>query len=276
MKVPFVGEKKPKVPVDQMSLVDHLGELRTRLIRSVAAVVMGAIVVWFFFDPIFDFLSEPYCQLADPGTLNDAAAELEDATGEVAAGDCNFIVTKPLEPFSVQLSMSGYGGLILALPVVIYQLARFVMPGLYPREKRAVIPFVAVSVVLLALGITLGYLFLPRALEVLTTEFGSERFQTFFSPNEYLTFFIKMVLAFGLAFELPLVLVFLQMVGVLQTETLRKNRRIAVVLVVILGAVITPTGDPFTLLALSLPMYVFYELSMIIGGRITKRRAENL
>ncbi len=275
MKLPLMGEKKEKVPVDQMSLVDHLAELRTRLIRSVLAVVLGAIVVWGFFDPIFDFLSEPYCSLADPGTLAGAiegadAAEVVD--GDVEP-DCNFIVTKPLEPFSVQLSMSGYGGLILAMPVVIYQLARFVMPGLYPKEKRAVIPFVGISVILLAMGITLGYLFLPRALEVLTTEFGSERFEVFFSPNEYLTFFIKMVLAFGLAFELPLVLVFLQMVGVLQTETLKKNRRIAVVMVVILGAVITPTGDPFTLLALSVPMYIFYELSMIIGGRITKRRA---
>lgn len=258
MKVPFrtSAEDEPAPgPAGEMSLVDHLTELRTRLIRSLIAVVIGAIVVYAFNEQVFDFLSEPYCEIAD-------------------VDNCGFLVTKPLEPFSVTLSLSGYGGLILALPVIIYQLGRFVMPGLYSHEKKALLPFMAVSVILLFAGITLGYLFLPRALDVLTNDFGSERFETFFSPDEYLTFFIKMVLAFGLAFELPLILVFLQLAGVLQTQTLRDNRRIAVVCVVILGAVITPTGDPFTLLALSGPMYIFYEISMIIGGRLASKRPQ--
>ncbi len=253
MKLPF--SKSTPDPVGEMSLVDHLTELRTRLIRSLIAVVIGAIVVYAFNERVFDFLSEPYCEIAD-------------------VDNCGFLVTRPLEPFSVTLTLSGYGGLILALPVIFYQLARFVMPGLHSHEKKALVPFLLVSVVLLLAGMTLGYLFLPRALDVLTNEFGSERFETFFSPDEYLTFFVKMVLAFGLAFELPVILVFLQMAGVLQTQTLRDNRRIAVVAVVILGAVITPTGDPFTLLALAIPMYVFFEIAVIIGGRLAGRKPQ--
>ncbi len=257
MKNPFQRSGPVPGPAGEMTLVDHLAELRTRIIRSVAAVLVGAIGVYAFNERIFDFLSEPYCDIAD-------------------VDGCAFLVTSPLEPFSVTLTLSGYGGLILALPVVFYQMGRFVMPGLYDHEKKAMIPFLVVAVLLLFAGVTLGYFFLPRALDVLTNEFGSERFETFFSPDEYLKFFIKMVLAFGLAFELPLILVFLQKVGLIQTETLRKNRRIAAVLVVILGAVITPTGDPLTLLALSLPMYIFYEIAMVIGSRFSSPELETV
>ncbi len=255
-----------------MSLVEHLGELRSRLIKCVVAVVVGAIVVWVFFDPLFNFLSDPYCELRAADVVAEAEASGEIPTDADLEAACEFLVTKPLEGFSVQLTLSGYGGLIVALPIILYQLGRFVLPGLYPNEKKALIPVFLVSVLLLFAGMTLGYLFLPRALDVLTNDFGSDRFESFFSPQEYLDFFVKMILAFGLAFELPLVLVFLQAVGLVQNETLRNNRRVAAVVVVILGAVITPTGDPFTLLALSGPMYIFYEISLIIGKRISKRR----
>lgn len=249
-----LGRKEKASAPDDLSIVGHLNELRTRLIRSVLAVVVGAILVWSFFDPVFTFLSEPYCALRPEA-------------------DCSFLVTDPLGEFNVRLTVSGYGGLILALPIIFYQIGRFVLPGLYPNEKKMMIPFLVASVVLLALGILVAYLFMPRALEVLS-ELGTDRFESFFTPNEYMSFFIKMLLAFGLAFELPLILIFLQLVGVMQTETLRKNRRIAAVVVVILGAIITPTGDPFTLLVLSAPMYVFYEISMIVGGRMTKNRLD--
>jgi sec-independent protein translocase protein TatC len=253
VKLPFkIRRSEPVSPEAEMSLVAHLGELRTRIIRSFMAVIAAAIVIWIYREPLFDFLSEPYCDLRP-----------ED--------DCSFIVTDPLGEFNVSLTLAGYGGLIVALPVIFYQLGRFVMPGLYPREKRWLLPFLLSSVILLVGGITVGYLFLPRALEVLSG-IGSERFESFFTPNNYLSFFIKMVLAFGLAFELPLVLVFLQMIGVMETQTLKKNRRIAVVAVVILAAVITPTGDPFTLLVLAVPMYFFFEIAIIIGGRLTRNR----
>jgi sec-independent protein translocase protein TatC len=255
MKFRLGRKNAEETPPQDLTIVGHLSELRSRLIKSIVAVIVGAISVFFFTGPIFDFLSEPYCNIRP-------------------ADNCVFLATGPLDQFSVQLSLAGYGGLILALPIILYQIGRFVLPGLYPHEKKVMIPFFVISIILLFLGMTVAYLFLPRALEVLGEFAGGERFESFFNANQYLGFFTKMLLAFGLAFELPLVLVFLQLVGVVQTETLRSNRRIAVVVVVILGAIITPTGDPFTLLVLSAPMYLFYEMSMIIGGRMTKNRLD--
>ncbi len=244
-----------------MSLVDHLSELRSRLIKSVLAVVAGAVIILIFQDRVFNFLTEPYC---DIGTNLGAAEE----TGECA----KFLATSPLEQFDVLLSLAGWGGLILALPVILYQMARFVLPGLYPNEKRAVLPFLAASIVLLLAGLTMAYLFLPRSLEVLSSIGNEDRFAQVYTGDQYLSFFIKMLLAFGVAFEFPLVLVFLQMIGVVQTATLRRQRRIALVLVVIAAAVITPTGDPFTLAVIGVPMYFFFEVSLVIGGRLTKKR----
>jgi sec-independent protein translocase protein TatC len=235
----------------QMALVDHLSELRTRLIKSVAAIVVFAIFIYIFFDPIFEVIRQPYCDIQPPE-------------------DCGLLNTEPLGQFNTVLTLSGYGGLIMALPVILYQLARFVMPGLYPKEKKLLIPFVLVSIILLLAGIGLGYLFLPRALDVLTS-FGAEGvFENQFTPTNYLGFFIKMLLAFGLAFEFPLVLIFLQLIGILNTDTLKKNRRIAIVAIVILAAFVTPTGDPFTLLILAVPMYLFYEIAILIGGRMSR------
>jgi sec-independent protein translocase protein TatC len=249
MKLPWRRGGKPVPSADEMTLVGHLTELRSRLIRSVLAISVAAVVVYALFDPVFSVLEAPYC-------------EFQSLEGR----ECELIVLGPMESFGVRLTLSGYGGLILALPVVLYQIGRFVMPGLYPNEKRAILPFVGFSIVLLALGMAVAYWLMPRALRVLEG-FGSDSFVSLFSPSEYLGFFVKMLFAFGVAAELPLVLIFLQKVGVLKNETLASNRRIAVVAVVILGAIITPTGDPFTLAVISVPMYLFYELAILVGKR---------
>ncbi|MEM9615725.1 MAG: twin-arginine translocase subunit TatC [Actinomycetota bacterium] len=255
MRNPLSRGKKPEQqPEGDMTLLGHLSELRTRLIRSVLAIVVGAIIVYIFNEPLFNFLAEPYCDL------------------QVAQGnDCEFIIRTPTENFSVVLTLSGYGGMLLAMPVILYQLGKFVLPGLYPSEKKVLMPFFFGSVILLALGVVGGYLLMPKTLSVLGG-FGPDSFTEFFSPSDYIGFFIKMLLAFGIAAELPIVLIFLQLIGIVSTQTLRKNRRIAIVAVVILSAIVTPTGDPFTLLVLGVPMYLFYEIAVIIGGRMTKRR----
>lgn len=257
----------------EMSLLEHLQELRSRLIKSVAAVVVCAIVVAIFQEPLFDFLSEPYCNIAETDEVVDIPGGFTEEEWLLIRPEnkCSFLVTDPLGEFNVLLTLAGYGGVILALPFVLYQMARFVLPGLYPHEKRLITPFIVASVLLLLTGLVVGYLFLPRALDVLGN-IGSDRFESNFTPNNYLSFFIKMVLAFGLAFELPIALIFLQVIGVLPTAVLRRNRRIAVVAIVVLGAVITPTGDPFTLVAVSVPMYVFFEVAVLIGGRMTRQR----
>lgn len=255
MKNPLSRSKEPQsAPEADMTLLGHLKELRTRLIRSVLAIIVGAIVVYIFNEPIFNFLADPYCDLQE---ANDS--------------ECEFLIRSPTENFSVVLSLSGYGGLLLALPVILYQMGKFVLPGLYPSERKVLLPFFAASVLLLSGGLIGGYLLMPKTLSVLSG-FGPDTFTELFSPSDYIGFFIKMLLAFGIAAELPLVLIFLQLVGVVSTATLRRNRRIAFVAVIILSAVVTPTGDPFTLAVLAVPMYLFYEIALIVGGRMTKRR----
>ena len=255
MKNPLKRPGRPDKPnPEEMTLLGHLQELRSRLMKMAVAIFIGAIAVWVFYDPILSFLSEPYCQLrADVGE------------------QCTFLATDPLQPFNVKLQLSGYGGIILALPVILYQFGRFVLPGLYKHEKRALAPYLVVATILLGAGMVLAYWFLPRALQVLVNDLGGDRFEAFFTADQYLSFLTKMILAFGIAFQLPVVLVFLQLVGLVQPDTLKNNRRVAVIFVVVLAAIITPTGDPFTLGVLAVPMYLFYELAILIGSRRRKR-----
>lgn len=242
--------KEPALEIGRMSLIDHLTELRTRLVRSLLAIGIGAIVGWFLYEPLLAFLLEPYC----------------DTVGE----DCELRIDEPLEGLSTRMMVAGYVGIGLAVPVWLWQAWRFISPGLYPHERKHGIIFVTLGVTLFALGVSLAYWTLPRALEFLT-DIGGEDLFTEFRARAYIEFIIKMMLAFGLGFEFPLLLVFLQILGIVTYQMLAKQRRIALVGIVILVAVITPSGDPISLLALAGPMYLFYE-GAIIFGRLRQRR----
>lgn len=231
----------------QMTIIDHLTELRKRLIRSVLAIAVGAIVGWFLFPQIVEFLLEPYCDV------------LPDAD-EV----CKLRIDEPLEGLSVRMMVAGYTGIALAVPVWLWQAWRFIAPGLYPHEKRHGVVFVVLGVVLFVLGVALAFWTLPRALDFLI-DIGGTDLRTEFRARAYIEFIIKMMLAFGLGFEFPLLLVFLQILGILNYRSLAKQRRLALVGIVILVAVITPSGDPVSLVALAGPMYLFYEGSIIFG-----------
>jgi sec-independent protein translocase protein TatC len=228
-----------------MSLRDHLGELRRRIITSVIAIAVGAVVCFWQFPAILDFLSTPYCDLRP-------------------ADECEFLQTDPLEAFSVRLTVAFYGGIALAMPIILYQVWKFITPGLHPNERRYAIPFVASAAVLFALGASLAFLTVPRALGFLTT-IGGDWFEPFFRGSEYLSFLVKMMVAFGLGFEFPILLIFLQLIGIVEPEQLARARRYSLVGIMLLVAIITPSGDPFSLFVLSIPMYLFYEASILIG-----------
>jgi sec-independent protein translocase protein TatC len=157
------------------------------------------------------------------------------------------------------------------MPVVLWQVWRFVSPGLYENEKRYAVPFMVSGLLLFLLGASLAYWTLPRALEFLNDIGGSE-IETNYRPGSYIQLVTYMMLAFGVGFEFPILLVFLQLAGILEPATLRRFRRYAIVLITVLVAVITPSGDPFSMLALSVPMVLFYEASILIGRLITRRR----
>jgi sec-independent protein translocase protein TatC len=237
----------------ELSIVDHLSELRDRIIKSAAAIAGGAVVCWFLYPAIFDVLVDPYCNLQ--GT---------------AVDDCRLLQTEPLEAFSIRLKIAGYGGIALAMPVLLWQLWRFVVPGLHANEKRWAYPFVGSALVLFLLGAGLAFYTLTPALEFLT-EVGGDGLQQEFRPAPYFELITYMMLAFGVGFEFPIVLVFLQLAGVVSPSSLRRARRYAVVGIVVVVAVITPSGDPYSLGILSIPMYLFYEAAILIGTLLTRR-----
>jgi sec-independent protein translocase protein TatC len=241
---------RTRPPDGTMPVLDHLAELRHRILVSLAAVVIAAVIVFFLSNQIIEFLVRYY----------------KDATHDQRKA---LIFTGPVDAFVTRLKVATYGGIVLALPVWLYQLWRFITPGLNPKEKRYAIPFVASAIVLFAMGAFVAFLTLEPALHFLIQVGGSAQ-QPLFTSDRYLTLVSLMIVAFGLSFEFPVVLVFLLLARVISTQQLRKWRRWAIVLIVTFAAVITPSQDPYSLFFMAVPMWVFYEASIIIG-RILKR-----
>src|ERR1700694_494648 len=241
--------------MDRMSLVEHLAELRKRLIISVAAIAAGALLGFFLYNHVLAFLVHPYCQAVGKKRVN-------------APGGCKLLIIDPLEGFATRLKVSGFLGLFLASPVVLWELWRFITPGLHPKEKRYAIPFIIASIVLFSLGAFGAVLTFREASQFLISISGKD-VQTFYSPSKYINLYVLVMAAFGLAFEFPIVLVFLEIVGVVPSARLRKWRRPAIVLIFVVAAVITPSSDPYSFFGMALPMCVFYELSILVG-RILK------
>ncbi|MFP5317553.1 MAG: twin-arginine translocase subunit TatC [Acidimicrobiia bacterium] len=231
-----------------MSLVEHLTELRRRVIVCVIAVGLGGLVAFLLYERILDFLIGPY----------------EEITGRTT-----LLITDPLEGFTTRLKIAAFGGLFLASPVVLWQAWRFITPGLHKREKRYAIPFILSSIVLFVAGAALAMLTFDNALRFLVAV-GGENLEAFFTPSKYLSLIVLMMVAFGIAFEFPVLLVFLQLARVLTSQRLRSWRRPALVVIVIVAAVITPSQDPYSLFAMVVPMYLFYEGAILIG-RLLKR-----
>jgi sec-independent protein translocase protein TatC len=244
------SNRRPDNPEGQMTLREHLAELRRRIVISALAVGFGAVICFWQFPAILDVLSRPYCDL-----------QPDEA--------CRFLQTDPLEAFSVRLTVAFYGGIALGMPVILLQVWKFVTPGLHANERRYALPFVSSAVVLFGMGAALAFYTVPRALNFLVA-IGGDWFEPFFRGSEYLAFLVKMMVAFGLGFEFPIVLVFLQLIGLVTPEQLAKARRYSLVGIMLLVAIITPSGDPFSLLVLSIPMYLFYEASILLG-RLLRR-----
>ena len=243
-----------------MSLGEHLGELRMRLIRSIISVALGASAILAFYDPVLKFLTRPYRELCK--NRPDFKC------------DGSLFALGPLDGLSARIKIAGYGGLIIALPVVLWQLWRFIVPALSKKEKKYTIPFIGSSVVLFVSGCALAYWTLSRALEFLISWSGTEVNQAF-QITKYVSLVILMVLAFGIGFLSPLLIVFLQLVGVLTPRTLIKQWRIAIVTIFFMAAIITPSGDPITLMALGLPLTLLYFVAILIGFIATRKRARS-
>jgi sec-independent protein translocase protein TatC len=234
----------------RMTVVEHLTELRRRIVIAIVAITLAGIVCFIFSESIIKFFVEYY----------------KDAT----EGDRNqLIFLGPLDAFITRVKVATYGGVVLALPIWLWELWRFITPGLNPNEKRYAIPFVLTSIALFAAGALVALLTMPKALEFLLNV-GGDQLTPELTADKFLSFVSLMIVAFGLAFEFPVVLVFLLLARVLTTQQLRRWRRPTIVIIVIFAAVITPSQDPYSLFFLVVPMYIFFEASIIIG-RVLRR-----
>ena len=241
-------------PSRAMTVIQHLEELRTRVFISFIVVALAAIAGWLLFPWVFKFLLHSYKQ---------ACEALPKANRPPIP--CGKVVAQSvLEPFLVRFKVSVFSGFAISLPVVLYQLWRFITPGLTRTERRMALPFVGSSILLFALGGWFAYLTLSKGLRFLLG-FAGTTIVPLLTVDRYISFVIFLVLAFGLSFEFPLVLISLCYVRVLSSQRLRKWRRWAWLGITVFAAIITPSQDPYTQLAMMVPMIVFYELAILVA-----------
>ena len=269
----MTATQDPQAPTDreefigeEMSLVEHLAELRSRLIKSALAVVAGFVVGFVLFQPIFDLLIRPYCGLPD---------ELRAASNVFDPTACKLIFTQPLGAFFVTLKTAAIVAVALGAPIVFYQIWRFVTPGLRPVERRYAVPFLVLSQLLFAGGAVFAYFVIPRGLEFLLS-FAGDNIVALLDASEYIGFILKTMLGFGISFEFPLIIAMLVLSGAIGHEGLRKYRRHAYFGSFVLAAVITPTQDPFTMTVMAGPLALFYEADILFARFVERRRRTKL
>ncbi|MET8162064.1 twin-arginine translocase subunit TatC [Sphaerisporangium sp. NPDC005289] len=240
----------PQVPdlEGRMSLMDHLRELRNRLVKAILGLTLGTVVGFVFFDRLWVFMTGPYCRLP-------AAHKLKD-------GECSLVVQGVFEGFMVNLQVALMFGAVVSAPIWLYQLWAFVTPGLYRNERRYSLAFVALAVPLFAAGAALAYYTMDKGLALLLG-FAPGNVIPLISMDQYVGFMMAMLVIFGLSFELPLLMVFLNMIGVLPFKLVSKHQRMVVFLMFVFAAVATPSQDPITMLALAVPMVGMFMIAEV-------------
>lgn len=245
-------------PAAAMPLTEHLRELRSRLVKSGIAIALGMVVGWIYYPELFAWLSQPFT-----GAVEQAQEEGRQVT---------LALTGVADPFVLQMQVAAMAGVVLSAPVWLYQLWRFVTPGLHRHERRWAIGFVAVAFPLFLGGVALAYAVLPLGLQVLLG-FTPENVENIVSVDRYLSFFLRTVLVFGVGFLVPLLLVLLNFAGVLSGRRLLSWWRWIVVSVVLFSAVATPTGDPINLLLLAGPILLLVVIAVGVCLLNDRRRA---
>jgi len=233
----------------KMTFLEHLDELRKRIMHSLVSVLITFVVAWIFHEEIFHFLRIPIDRVVD-----------------------NLHVTRPTEPFTIYLKVSFVAALFLAIPYILFQVWLFIAPGLYRKEKTYFVPFLMSSTVLFLLGGTFAYfVVLPPALNFLLIEFGKD-FVPIITAVEYFNFELIILIGMGAIFQMPVLVAFLSIFGMVTPRFLWKNFRYAFLLIVIVAAILSPTTDPFNLFIWSGPMVLLYLISIMVSWIFKRRR----
>jgi sec-independent protein translocase protein TatC len=234
---------------DKLPITDHLEELRWRLIKSLIAVGLGFCVSYAFIKPIFNFFISPLVAVMPPGS--------------------RLIYTSLPEAFITNLKLAFFTGIMLAAPVIFYQLWKFVMPGLYDTERRHVIPFVLVATAFFIMGVSFAFFVVFPFGFRFFLGFSSESISAFPTLKEYLSFTTSLLLAFGVIFELPVIIFFLAKIGIVNHTMLKKQRKYAILINSIVSAVLTPP-DVISMLFMMLPLQILYEFSVWVAYFVNK------
>jgi len=251
--------RRTRAPDAAMSIGQHLSELRSRLLVCLIALALGTTVAVFAYEPILHLLLRPLCSLNSTAPRTPRGRPLFGSDGT-----CNLYVTSPLDGLALRVKVAFFGGLVLSSPVVLFEVWRFVTPGLKSSEKKYAVPFVTAAFGLFLLGAATAYLTIPHALGFLKSV-GGPNLQAIYDPIPSLGLIIVMMVLFGLTFQFPVILVSLELARVVTPGRLLASWRWAVVAITVVAAVVTPSSDPFSMFALALPLTVFYFVSIGIG-----------
>ena len=225
-----------------MSLMEHLDELRRRIIHSAGFLILGFAVAWIFRVRLLNFLQAPLLKIGK-----------------------SLVFTHPMDALNLNLYVALLAGAIIASPFILYQVWLFIAPGLYQKEKRFVIPFMAATVSLFLLGAAFGYYYvLPGAIKILVIQFGHD-FTPMITIEDYSSFFLSIILGLGISFELPILIFFLALFGIVSPRFLWKNIRYAILAVFIVAAVICPSPDPWTMCIYAIPMLALYVVGILVA-----------
>lgn len=240
-----------------MPIMEHLRELRSRIVRSALGIAISTMVLLAFYDPVKNLLTRPYRNLC---------TERPDFHC-----DGSLFSLGPLDGFSARMRICAYGGIVLALPIILWQIWRFIVPALSKKERNYALPFIASSVVLFSFGCYIAYWTLDKALEFLISWSGTDVTQAY-QVTKYVNLVVMMMLAFGIGFLSPVLLVFLQLASIVTPRTLIRQWRYAIMGIFVTAAVITPSGDPISMLALAIPLSILYLVAVLAGWLLTRRR----
>lgn len=243
-----------------MPVMDHLRELRRRVVIVLLIVAAGGVLGWLFYAQILDFLRHPYCEVPVKYRF------------ESQGGSCVLIYHGVLDGFTTRLKVSVIAGAVITGPLWLYQIWAFITPGLRKNERKYTLIFVVTSTLLFFAGMALAYAVLSRGLTFVLKASGSGT-EALLTINDYISFVTLMLVVFGAAFELPLLVVMANFAGVLPAKALKKSRRVSIFLVFVFAAVATPSTDPFTMCAMAVPMVLLLEAAIQVAALHDRRKA---
>ena len=258
--VHFPRHSRRTNPEGRMAVMDHLRELRRRIIISFVIVAIGAVIGWLIYNQVLGALKKPYC-----------AVPYQHRLGGSADGPCTLNFFAPLDGFVTRLKISIITGAIITAPLWLYQLWAFITPGLRKNERKYTLIFIALSSALFFLGVVLAYAILWKGLPILVNSAGTGT-QAALSVTAYVNFVVLMLVVFGASFELPLLIVMLNLAHVLPYKLLRRWQRLAIFLIFVFAGVATPTTDPFTMSAMAVAMIILYEAAVLFTFLHDRRR----